>query len=55
VFPYNPSTWEAEAGRSRVLGKPALQNKTLSQQSKTNKQNPVNQQHKEFKFILECI
>jgi hypothetical protein len=32
----NPSTWEAEAGRSGVQGQPGLQSETLSQKKKRN-------------------
>jgi hypothetical protein len=50
VHPFNPSTWEAEAGRSLtsrpawstkwVPGQPGLHRETLSQQNKTSKQTP---------------
>jgi hypothetical protein len=35
VHTCNPSTWEAEAGKSGVPGQPGLQNNTLSQETKT--------------------
>jgi hypothetical protein len=28
---YNPSTWEAEAGRSEIIGQPVLHSESLSQ------------------------
>jgi hypothetical protein len=33
---YNPSTWEAEAGRLRVQGQPGLHSETLSLKKKKN-------------------
>jgi hypothetical protein len=37
VHAFNPSTWEAEAGGSRVPGQPELYSKTLSQKKKKKK------------------
>jgi hypothetical protein len=37
VFVYNPSIWEAEAGRSQVQGQPELHSKTMSQKKKKKK------------------
>jgi hypothetical protein len=34
---YNPSSWEAEAGDSRLLGQTRLCNETLSQKAKREK------------------
>jgi hypothetical protein len=37
VHAYNPSTWEAEAGRLQVPAQPGLQSRTLSQKKKKDK------------------
>jgi hypothetical protein len=61
---FNPSTWEAEAGRflssspawstKLVPGQPGLHRETLSQKNKNSKQNKTNKQ-KECGMILKQV
>jgi hypothetical protein len=43
VHTCNPSTWEAEAGRSEVLGQPGLYNNILFQKKKKKRKRKESQ------------